>query len=151
MSIKLEASIKIQSKPLLIVLDTSAFIVFCLATRHDFAKKIWKDFKAGNRIKLCLSKDVLDEIKEVIKYPEIKNKLDFSKISRLMADIVYSANFYEIKDKIIFERDPKDAKILELVLASKADYLISMDKDLLDLKIYNETKIIDFEEFKKLI
>ena len=151
MSTKLEAIVKIQSKPILIVLETSAFIVFCMAIRHNFAKAIWKEFKSANKIKLCLSKDVLAEIKEVIKYPEIKSKLDFSKISRLIADIVYSANFYEIKERVNFERDPKDAKILELVLASKADYLISMDRDLLDLKEYGKTKIINFDEFKKLI
>ncbi|MBI5122628.1 putative toxin-antitoxin system toxin component, PIN family [Candidatus Roizmanbacteria bacterium] len=44
-------------------------------------------------------------------------------------------------------RDPKDNEILDLCLTSRADYLISGDKDLLILKFFKNTKILTPQEF----
>jgi predicted nucleic acid-binding protein len=34
----------------------------------------------------------------------------------------------------VLERDPKDAKYVDLAIATKADFLVTRDKDLLDLR-----------------
>lgn len=49
--------------------------------------------------------------------------------------------------KVTVCRDPKDNQILDLCLASKADYLISGDNDLLILKSFKKTKIITPQKF----
>jgi putative PIN family toxin of toxin-antitoxin system len=44
-------------------------------------------------------------------------------------------------------RDPKDNFLLELAVDGKADYLITGDDDLLELKTVNKTKIVTFRDF----
>jgi putative PIN family toxin of toxin-antitoxin system len=48
-------------------------------------------------------------------------------------------------------RDPKDAKFLELALFGHAQYLISGDRDLLDLGVYKKIRILSPEDFLSLI
>jgi putative PIN family toxin of toxin-antitoxin system len=44
-------------------------------------------------------------------------------------------------------RDPKDNFLLELAVDGKADYLITGDDDLLELKTVNKTKIVKMSNF----
>ena len=44
-------------------------------------------------------------------------------------------------------RDPKDNFLLELAVDGKANYLLTGDKDLLELKTVNKTKIVKIEDF----
>jgi len=48
-------------------------------------------------------------------------------------------------------RDPKDNFLLELAIDGKADYLITGDSDLLELKTVKKTKIVTIRDFYKLI
>jgi hypothetical protein len=52
-------------------------------------------------------------------------------------------------DKIC--RDPKDEFLLALSKESKANYLITGDKDLLDIKVYGRTKIVTVKQFKERV
>ena len=45
-------------------------------------------------------------------------------------------------------RDEKDNYLLNIAVDSKADYLITGDKDLLDLNEIEETQIINFKNFE---
>ena len=51
----------------------------------------------------------------------------------------------------IVKRDPDDNRILECSLASRSDYLVTSDKDLLDLKQYGGASIIKPIEFLALL
>ena len=48
-------------------------------------------------------------------------------------------------------RDPKDDFLLALSKKSKADYLITGDKDLLEIGIYARTEILTVNKFKEKI
>ena len=48
-------------------------------------------------------------------------------------------------------RDPKDDFLLGLAKKSSADYLVTGDKDLLDLKKYQNTEIITIDMFERII
>ncbi len=50
----------------------------------------------------------------------------------------------------IITADPDDNKFLEAALAGNTQYIVSQDKHLLNLKVYNDTKIITPEEFLKI-
>ncbi len=39
-----------------------------------------------------------------------------------------------IANVFVFDRDPKDAKYVDLAISTKADFLVTRDKDLLDLR-----------------
>jgi hypothetical protein len=59
--------------------------------------------------------------------------------------------FYQIIDIPDICRDSKDNFLLSLSFIGNADYLVTGDKDLLELKEYKGTKIITPNEFDKLL
>ena len=63
----------------------------------------------------------------------------------LLADY---ALFVKILSKIAVCRDAKDDYLLALAIDSKADFLITGDKDLLTIKQIETTKIISFKDFE---
>lgn len=56
---------------------------------------------------------------------------------------MYSVNIANI---FVLERDPKDAKYVDLAIATKADFLVTRDKDLLDLREKESPLIQIFEK-----
>jgi putative PIN family toxin of toxin-antitoxin system len=90
---------------------------------------------------LFLSKEILDEVEEVIS----RKKFGFTeqKISSALEAIL---SFCEINPGIkvdVIKSDPDDNKILEFAIACKASYIVSGDSHLLDLKEYVTIKIIN--------
>lgn len=62
--------------------------------------------------------------------------------------IIENATIIQTTEKVnIITQDPDDNKFIEAAIAGKADYIISQDKHLLNLKEYNGIKIIIPEEF----
>jgi len=59
-----------------------------------------------------------------------------------MARIIQAVCLVEPRVKVTLERDPKDAHILECALASASDYIVTFDEDLLELKEYENIRII---------
>ena len=57
----------------------------------------------------------------------------------------------KVKSNIEICRDEKDNFLLNLALDSKADYLLTGDKDLLILESIENTEIITFSEFIELM
>jgi hypothetical protein len=55
--------------------------------------------------------------------------------------------YWEPKEKIEICRDPKDNKLLEIAHESKADYLVTLDKDLLVLSKFERTVICKPQHF----
>jgi predicted nucleic acid-binding protein len=56
-----------------------------------------------------------------------------------------------VESRIKLCRDPKDDFLLSLAKDSKADYLITGDYDLLELKEIGKTKILTIAEFLKKV
>ena len=65
-----------------------------------------------------------------------------------MLELLESVNeIVEVKSKTDICRDKKDNFLLNLAKDGKADYLITEDFDLLELKKYFETKIVKYKQF----
>lgn len=77
--------------------------------------------------------------------------------SRLITDEEYLNildDFYDAAEKVtpknhtdIISADPEDNKFLDVAEASGADYLISNDHHLLDLQMFEKTKIVEPADF----
>ena len=128
-----------------IILDTKV-IIAAFAT-HGLCHAVFE---------LCIDKFKIyssEEIKEeVIRNLEKKFQLSV----KIIEEIV---NYLE-KNTIITEienipegicRDPEDDFLLGLIDKIKADYLITGDKELLDLKEYNSAKIVSPRQFWEVI
>jgi putative PIN family toxin of toxin-antitoxin system len=89
------------------------------------------------RVTLCVSADVLAEVRDVLTRPKTQRK--FPLLSPEWVDeFVQNAEskaivVSEIPKAFSLERDPKDEPYLNLAIAAKAEYLVSRDSDLLDL------------------
>ena len=93
-------------------------------------------------IDLYASDDVLGELADVLARPSIRAK--FSAVTdelaeRFLARLRRAAHVVnDVPARFPFERDPKDAKYLDLALEVGADFLVTRDNDLLDLMTAND-------------
>lgn len=125
-----------------IILDTNIFLSAFVFTGLLPQKII--ELVVGNKLQLCVSANLEEEV--------------FRKLNKLNANEEIIANVSLLfKSSLAFRpqitinvfRDPKDDFLLELAEVSKAHYLITRDKDLLDLpnKRWKNTKIVKPEQF----
>jgi uncharacterized protein len=114
-----------------VVLDTNV-LVSGLAYPNSVPGKIISAWKTG-AVGVVLSRYILDEFIRVFpRLPKINLQAEdvrnLTDSMTLFAEMITPDNFV-----IDYLRDPKDKPIVELLLSSKADYLITGDKDLLAL------------------
>lgn len=95
----------------------------------------------------ALKSELLRTIEEKAKILEVAPNfvLSWLEIVSEKAVIVYP------KEKVEICRHPKDNVLLEASLESRADFLVTGDKDLLILKTFKKTRIIRPVEFLKLL
>jgi putative PIN family toxin of toxin-antitoxin system len=90
-----------------------------------------------DRVTLCVSPEVLAEVRDVLTRP--KTLLRFPQLSpeSVEAFVQNAENkavlFTGVPQADALPRDPKDEPYLNLAVAAKAKYLVSRDRDLLDL------------------
>ena len=99
---------------------------------------------------LFITDDILNEIRNVMsreKYSINRNELDdYINIIEQFSQKIFHDNILE---KI--SRDKDDDKILKCGLESKADFIITGDKDLLVLKEYKNIRIFNPREYLKIV
>jgi len=93
-----------------------------------------------------ISKPILDELLKVLDYPKFKftkeEKEEFVEILLSQSIVI------EPKEKIVaIERDPEDNKFLECSIKADADFIISGDPHLKDLKRFRGVEILSPDEF----
>ena len=136
-----------------VVLDTSILVSAFL--KHEGVNA--KVLLGGKTLyELYLSKDILEETSLVLlTYERIRKKyhytddevLEYLKTLRVVAKEVIE-NLPKIR---VIERDPKDDPILACALKVKADYIVSKDDHLRDLKEYRGIRIVSSQEFLELL
>ena len=132
-----------QNKVSRIIIDTNLWISFLIT--KDFTK-LDEIIFSRNGI-LVFSQDLLDEFLEVAKRPKFRRFFSTSDIEEMLETIDEYADFIEVRTKTDVCRDPKDNFLLSLSTDGKADYLLTGDKDLLDLTKFGETTIITISSF----
>jgi putative PIN family toxin of toxin-antitoxin system len=91
----------------------------------------------GDEFSLFVSDDILEEVRDVLSRPKIRNRnpnITDERVDALITRIRDKATAVnDIQQHFIYPRDPKDEKYINLAIEAEADYLISRDNDLLDL------------------
>ena len=128
-----------------IVLDTN---IFLSALFFGGMLEIIIDLALASKLKLYTSADLSKEIFKKLHYFGADEKV-LTK-TRMVLD---GCKFISPIIKVNICRDPNDNFLLEIVETVQADYLITRDKDLLDLENHRwkETRIIKPEEFLPLL
>ena len=106
-------------------------------------------------VNLYTAEEILQEIRRVLlEKPHIRNRYSYSAeqvevfINRLRNTSTVVAQLPEIR---VVERDPKDDMIIACAMAVSANYIISRDRDLLDLGNYQLIQIVTPEHFMRIL
>ena len=135
-----------------VVVDTNQFVSAIIA-KHGASSRLLQAWREHAYI-LITSKDILQEVRRVLQYPHITKKycLQEEDINALINLIEHEA--LVLSDTInidVIKEDPDDNKILACAIEAEADYIISGDKHLLNLRQYKGIAVITVNEFLKII
>lgn len=130
-----------------VIVDTNLWISF-LITKDLSALDI--QIKNG-KIKIVFSLELIEEFLSVANRPKFKKYFSKVDIEHLIDLFDLYGEIVQVKSKIELCRDPKDNFLLALATDAKADYLITGDLDLLDLRSIKKTKILTMADYLKRI
>ncbi len=134
-------------KYLKIIIDTNLWISFLITKSYNRID----DLIIDKKIRIVFSEELLSEFIEVIQRPELAKYFTKNDLEELLELFDFYGGFIEVKSRIKQCRDPKDNFLLSLAIDSKADYLLTGDNDLLEIKEIGKTKILTITEFLKKI
>jgi putative PIN family toxin of toxin-antitoxin system len=129
-----------------IIIDTNLWISWLISDKYIKLDYIIKNEK----IELLYSKELIEEYLEVICRPKIQKyfKKNIIEMESVIVEIFDKyATEINIKSKVNICRDKKDNFLLSLAIDGKADYLITGDKDLLELEKFKNTNIVTLSDF----
>jgi len=134
------------------VLDTSVMVSVAFA-KEGLAKEL-RDLIAEETFTLVTSKEIMAELYRVLHYPCIRKQFHPSEedidefIGLILEKAVLTPGSYtlhRIKD------DPSDDMFLACALEGGADYIVSRDPHLRNLKQFQSIKIIDVKGFMEKV
>ena len=106
-----------------------------------------------NRIELCVTEDLLAELRDVLRRPKLAKQ-----VAQRGLDADWSCSFVRERSLLLIPakpievaqlRDPKDIHVLACAVSAKADAIVTGDKNLLTLKSFEGIPIIDAAEALK--
>jgi len=128
----------------LVVLDTNIIVSAIIFKREvSTLMALWHN----EAIKPVITKGIFDEILAVLEYPKFK-------LTQQERDYIINEEIIPFFDVIEDNHpdisiciDKDDNKFISCALSAKAKYIISGDKELLEIKKYHDIHIISFNDF----
>jgi len=130
-----------------IIIDSNIWISFLIGKN---LKGLQNHIDSRN-LRIITCNEQLIELSEVFKKPKLKKYFDKEQISDFFELLDESSECILISTKTDLCRDPKDNYLVSLAIDSKADYLITGDKDLLDLNKIGITEVLKYSDFNSII
>jgi putative PIN family toxin of toxin-antitoxin system len=105
------------------------------------------DAALDNRVELCLTEELLDELGDVLRRPKLARP-----VAERGLDVEWSCDFIRERSLILNParslevpglRDPDDLPVLDCAIAAAADAIVTGDKDLLTLVTFEGIPIMD--------
>ena len=131
-----------------IILDCNIWISFLIGHHANLIQRILTDI----RFDVYVCDELLEEIHDVSSRAKIRNRISDEELDdffRIIYAFCHMARIEQKAQSVI--RDPKDLYLLSLAKSIEADYIVSGDADLLDLKQYQWTKMLRFVDFRELL
>ena len=126
-----------------IILDTNLWISFLITKKFSQLD----DLIENKKITLIFSDELIEEFIDVVSRPKFKKYFSKKDIEKILEYFDQFGELIKVKSDIQICRDEKDNFLLNLSIDSKANYLITGDKDLLALEKIENTKIKPFADF----
>lgn len=125
-------------EPLLrIVLDTNVYISATLSPKGSSGRVF--ESARQRRFRLITSPFIINETGKVLRR---LGRVNSQAVTQRLKDIAHIAEIVQPTTSLRVVRDPNDDAIIEAAIDGKADMIVSLDKDLLSLKVYNNIPIL---------
>ncbi len=126
----------VSNPQLRVVLDTNIYIAAALSPR-DSSGRAWA-LARQRRFQTIISPFIVNEIGRVMRRLGRGERHIIERLKEIthIAEIVQPATSLQVV------RDPKDNPIVECAVDGQADAIVSLDKDLLTLKAYNNIPVL---------
>lgn len=107
------------------------------------------DLGRDGKVEFYTSEAIVKEIMTVLLK---KFKLSFNDVERILLDFLSFNLLVKPTQSIrVISEDPEDDKFIECAISCNADYIISGDRHLINLKEYEGIKIVNSVEFLSII
>ena len=97
------------------------------------------------QITACATDEIIDEYNEIVQ--EMISRKQGHLNRDIIAPLIGMMEIIEAKTKVTLSRDPDDDKFLGCAKDAKALYIVSGDKDLLELKKFENIEIVTAKDF----
>ena len=134
-------------KNIKVIFDTNVWISFLIGKRMS----IIKDYISNGQITIVITDQLLDEIKDVTSREKMQKYFPKESVVDLIFLLENIAENIEIKPTYFINRDEKDNFLLDLIDFSKADFLVTGDKDLLVHNPFLTASILSPADFEKIL
>jgi putative PIN family toxin of toxin-antitoxin system len=132
-----------KSKPLKIIIDTNLWVSFIISNKLT----ILDGLLVSQKISLLFSEELINEIGVTITKPKLKKYFASNGLEEMLIAFEPFIDLIKVRSSVTVCRDPNDNFLLALAKDGKADYLLTGDKDLLDIVKFGKTKIISITTF----
>lgn len=130
-----------------IIIDTNLWISYLISKNY-----VWIDNLILDRnFRLVFSQELIDEFIEVAQRPKFKRYFSKQNLENLIKLFDEYGLYFRVVSSINLCRDSKDNFLLSLAKDSKADYLLTGDEDLLEIKKIGKTRIVSASEFQNYL
>ena len=136
-----------KAKNIKVIFDTNVWISFLIGKRLASIVK----YVSNGQITIITTEQLLKEIKEVTGRERLKKYFPERSVVELLDLLESIALNVEVKPTYFISRDPKDNFLLDLIAFSKADFLVTGDKDLLIHNPFKTAKIVSPANFEKIL
>ncbi len=130
-----------------VVIDTSVLIRYLIrpsAAIRSLIEDVW----LGDRVQMVSAPELKAELRGVLSHPSIRRFISPASGQVLRELVTLKADFLSLLGPIpAFTRDHKDDKFIACALAGQAQYLITVDTDLLVLGTVDTVRIVTPEVF----
>ncbi len=132
-----------KSKELRLIIDTNLWISFIISKKLILIDQLLYSRKTT----LLFSKELINELGATIAKPKLRKYFRGDALDEMLTAFDSFIDLVSVKSKVKICRDPNDDFLLALAKDGKADYLITGDKDLLEIGTFGKTEIITIAAF----
>jgi len=135
-----------------IVLDTNVFVSALINPRGKPAQIL--NYVFESKVRLFTSPSIIEELERVLSYPKLvkRHGLEKQELKKFVSDLLSILSLVEGKKAIeLIAENPADNNYLSCALDAKADFIVSGDIHLLNLREYEGIQIITPAQFLEML
>jgi putative PIN family toxin of toxin-antitoxin system len=137
----------VANKTSRVIIDTNVWISFLIGKSMQYLLQ----YIIEEQIIIVTCKEQLIELLETVEKPKLKKYFKSDQVATFFSFLDEYATVIPVTTTTNLCRDTKDDYLLSLSIDAKAHYLVTGDNDLLILKRINNTIIVNYTNFEKII